>query len=288
MSDLKARIRDLEKEIEIKDQELDRSQKELLRVNSIIESMIQDLNREVKWVHLIQKALNPTEIPNISGVDFSTKFVPGTKSGGDYFDIFEHEDKMKFGIIAASSSGYSMSALFLSILIKLSAQMEARRGLEPDEVVMMMTRELAANIENEDFSSLFYGVLDRRTFEWKYCSVGQIRAFLQPFSPDRAAKLERLEALGPAISKHSRGEKFPTKTLQLNARDRLILCSEGVGDPDFIGQAILKAPRSGVHELRNEILFQAEQMAKKNEPVRDQTVIVSEIKDRVIKLAQRR
>jgi sigma-B regulation protein RsbU (phosphoserine phosphatase) len=54
-----------------------------------------------------------------------------------------------------------------------------------------------------------------------------------------------------------------------------------------VAQAIIRAPRSGVHEVRNEILFQAEQHSGKSEPVRDQTVIVTEIKDRVIKLAKK-
>jgi sigma-B regulation protein RsbU (phosphoserine phosphatase) len=78
-----------------------------------------------------------------------------------------------------------------------------------------------------------------------------------------------------------------THTMSLGARDRLILCTEGVGESDLLLKSILRAPRSGVHELRNEILFQAEQHSGKSEPVRDQTVIVTEVKDRVIKLAKK-
>lgn len=283
MDDLKTRIRELEKEIEIKDQELDRAHKELLRVNSAIERMIADFNQEIRLAGLIQKALSPTEIPHISGIDFSTKFNPGTRSGGDYFDIFEHEDKLKFGIILASSSGYAMSALFLSVLIKLSAQIEARRGLEPDQVIMMMAKELVPHIQNEDTASLFYGVVDRRSFELRYSSVGSILGILQTQGSD---KLQRLEpSSGPLIRDYK--QKPLTDQIHLGPRDRLVLCTEGVGDWDSISQSVSRAPRQGVHELRNEILFQAESRTGKSEPVRDQTVIVTEVKDRVIKLAKK-
>jgi sigma-B regulation protein RsbU (phosphoserine phosphatase) len=77
----------------------------------------------------------------------------------------------------------------------------------------------------------------------------------------------------------------------------LILGSEGFkntensravkwGDRGF-SQAILRAPKVGVHDLRNEIIYSNEQYSGKNDPVRDQTLIVAEVKDRVIKLASR-
>ncbi len=283
IEEYKIRIRDLEKEIEIKDEELDRAHKELMRANSVVEKMILDMNQELKMVAKIQRVLSPTEIPHISGVEFSSKFNPGLRSGGDYFDIFELEDKLKFGIILASSSGYAMSALFLSVLIKLTAQIEARRGMDPDQVIAMMAKELVPNIINDDQASLFYAVVDRRSFQLKYSSVGSIRGFLQIHGQD---KLSRLEASSGPLRKDF-SENPLTQTLSLGARDRLILCTEGVGETESIAKAILQAPKTGVHELRNEILFQNEQTTGQTEPHRDQTVVVTEVKDRVIKLTKK-
>lgn len=283
LEDYKVRIRDLEKEIEIKDEELDRAHKELMRANSVVEKMILDMNQELKMVAKIQRVLSPTEIPHISGVEFSSKFNPGMRSGGDYFDIFELEDKLKFGVILASSSGYAMSALFLSVLIKLTAQIEARRGMDPDQVVAMMAKELVPSIINDDQASLFYAVVDRRSFQLKYSSVGSIRGFLQISGQE---KLSRLEAsTGPFRKDYN--EQPLNQTVSLGARDRLILCTEGVGESDQIAKAILQAPKTGVHELRNEILFQFEQATGMSEPHRDQTVVVTEVKDRVIKLTKK-
>lgn len=290
---LKAKIEELQYELAHKELELKKYRLELQKTNSTLEKIISDLGQELKLANLIQKLLSPTEIPNIPGIEFSTKFIPGHKSGGDYFDIFEHDDRLKFGIILSSSSGYTMSALFLSVLMKLSAQIEARKGLDPDKVIALMAQEIVPHIQKQDTASVFYGVVDRRNYELKYCCVGTIAALLQVHGKEQPSWLE--PTAGPL------GKDFDanplTHTIPLGPRDRLILCTEGVLNAttpdqeifgrDRLAKTILRAPRSGVHEIRNEILYQVEKFTQTAEPVRDQTVVVTEIKDKVIKLAKK-
>ncbi|PIS10535.1 MAG: sigmaB regulation protein RsbU, partial [Bdellovibrio sp. CG10_big_fil_rev_8_21_14_0_10_47_8] len=261
--ELHLRIQELEAELLIKNQELLRYQQELKKTNSSLEELIVDISQELKLAGLVQKILSPTEIPNIPGIEFSTKFVPGTQSGGDYFDIFEHDDRLKFGIILASSSGYTMSALFLSVLMKLSAQIEARKGLEPDKVIRLMANEIVPHIQKQDTASLFYAVIDRRNYELKYSSVGSILGVLQATGQENPSWLQ--PCTGPLRKNYD--ENPLTDTISLNSRDRVILCTEGVWNSisdgesfgkDRVMQSILRAPRSGVHEVRNEILYQVE------------------------------
>lgn len=280
--DLKARIRELESELQSKDDELSYTRQELAKFNVITEKLIADFNQELKLLNQLQKALSPTEIPLIPGVEFSSKFNPGTRAGGDYFDIFEHEDKMKFGILVSSASGYAMSALFLTVLIKVAAQIEAKKGLAVDAVLQLLAREIVPNISKEDEISLFYAVVDRRTFEMSYSSVGGIHAALQAYGSEQ---VQKLEPSTPAMSRNY-NQKPLRETISLSARDRLVVATAGVGSFEEMAQATIRAPRSGVHELRNEILFQAEKRTEKMIPERDQTVIVTEVKDRVIKLAK--
>ncbi len=290
--ELQEKIEELQQELKQRDQELKRYRQELRKANDGMEKMIAELGQELKLAGLIQKLLTPTEIPNIPGIEFSTKFIPGMKSGGDYFDIFEHDDRLKFGIILSSSSGYTMSALFLSVLMKLSAQIEARRGLEPDQVVALMAAEIVPNIQKQESASLFYGVVDRRNYELKYACVGHIAGLLQVHGKEQASWLE--PSTGPLRKDYE--EKPLTHAIPLGPRDRLILCTEGVwnaahAENHFGKERLLKtvhrAPRAGVHDLRNEILYQVEQFTGQTEPSRDQTVLVTEVKDRVIKLAKK-
>jgi len=289
---LKERIQELEMELVAKDRELSKYRQELGKANASLENLIGQITQEIRMAGLIQKMLSPTQLPNISGFECSTKYQPGDRFGGDYFDIFEHEDKLKFGIVVASSSGYTMSALFLSVLIKISSQIEARRGLEPHKMLELLTKELVPNIQNSDKASVFYGVIDRRTYELSYSSVGKVEACLQVYGQEG---LQNLEACGPAFAKDFNTQPQSLK-LQLNPRDRLVIATEGVvmaedskgqmWGSEGLREAIRMAPRQGVHELRNEILHQNEKFTGKTSPLRDQTLIVMEVKDRVIKLAK--
>ncbi|MEM7646417.1 MAG: hypothetical protein AAF203_05870, partial [Pseudomonadota bacterium] len=115
--ELELRIRELEAELKKKDQDLGIYRQELGQANAALEQLIVKVNDQLQQSHRIQKFLVPTEFPNIQGFEFSTKFSSSAVAGGDYFDIFEHFDKMRFGLFLSSASGYGMSALFLSVLM---------------------------------------------------------------------------------------------------------------------------------------------------------------------------
>lgn len=292
LESLQNRIRELEQELGDREKDLGVFRDELARANSQLEKFIKQIGSELKMASLIQKALVPTEFPNIPGFEFSTKFIPSPISGGDYFDIFEHEDKFRFGVVLASSSGYSMSALFLSVLLKMTGQLEARKGTPPDRILDLMARELVPNISSGDAANVFYAVFDRRNFEMTYSGVGQMIGLVYNHA---ASKLQRLEWESKPFS-HDFKAELKSANLGLGARDRIILCSEGVvramnpkgeifGD-DRLYKTILAAPRLGVHDMRNEILFQLERFTQNRDLPQDVTVVVCEVKDRVIKLAK--
>lgn len=289
---LKARVSELETELVDRERDLGVFRDELGKANSQLERFIKQISQELRMASLIQKALVPTEFPNIPGFEFSTKFVPSPISGGDYFDIFEHEDKFRFGIVLASSTGYSMSSLFLSVLLKMTGQLEARKGAAPDQILGMMAKDLVPAIQSTDQANVFYGVIDRRGFELTYSGAGRAVAIL---AVNATGKLQRLEWETPAFQEGFSAE-LKSQTVSLNPRDRVILCSDGVvrvqnpkGEAfgeERLYKAILAAPRLGVHDLRNEILYQVEKFAAGKDLPQDATVVVTEVKDRVIKLAK--
>lgn len=292
VSRLKTRIAELERELSAKSAELQVYKSQLGAANKQLEKVIAQLGQELKMATQLQRYLSPTEIAPISGFEFSTKFNSGSKAGGDYFDIFELQDRMKFAILVSTASGYSLSALFLSVLIKVSATAEAKKGLEPHQTVQHLIKELQPQMGEADKISLFYGIVDKRSYEISFCHVGNHQAYMQIAGQEA---LENLEASSGPISKSSKNQVESMK-MSLNPKDRLIICTEGViqaAGPqnqvwggEGLRDAIRAAPRSGVHELRNEILFRLEKFTGRAESEKDQTVIVTEVKDRVIKLAK--
>lgn len=290
-NDKQQQIDDLKAEIAKKDQDLRIYKSELSQANTQLERLIVEVNDQLQQALKIQKFLIPTEFPNIPGFDFSTKFSSSSVSGGDYFDIFEHFDKMRFGMFLSSASGYGMSALFLSVLMKLGYEIEDKKSKDPRAVMIDIFNEMISQSRPEDQSALFYGVFDRRKFQLTYCNVGQPLVVLYRASDK---KLELLAGSEEAFKTSHTLESYglENRVVDLNPNDKLILCSSGflalknsggTWGIDEILSVIKQGVGKGVHELRNEIFYQASKFSK--EQPKDLTVIVAEVKERIMKLA---
>ncbi len=286
-------IADLESELAERERDISHYRSELTKANAKLETLIAQISRELRSAHLIQKTLVPTEFPNIPGFEFSTKFLPSMVTGGDYFDIFEHDDRFRFGVVVASSSGHAMSALFLSVLLKLSSQMEAKRGGEPHIALSKFAQEMVPNIEGEAQAHVVYAVMDRRQYDMSICRVGGVVALHQDST---TGKVRLIESTTPPFAKgfHT---KLTSQTIAMNPKDRMVFCTQGLLEvTNLDGEAfglerlvktVLQGPKQGVHELRNHIVYTAQKYGAGQELARDLTVVVLEVKDRVIKLAKK-
>jgi sigma-B regulation protein RsbU (phosphoserine phosphatase) len=296
--ELLERIAELENEVKERQADLKRFRDELGKANQRLESVIAQLNQELRLAHVIQKTLVPTEFPHISGFEFSTKFFPSQIAGGDYFDIFEHQDRFRFGVIVSSSSGHAMSALLLGVLLKMTGQIEARRGSDPHQVLRDMQERLSEHMDGKDQADMFYALVDRRNYEMKFVRLGQMVALHQNAATGEVQELD--SGLGPFTREFSPPKA--SKVLALNPRDRVVLCTRGVIEArnahgesygvERVTRSFLTGPKRGVHELRNHVLYDVQKFAPgagpadRYEPARDQTLVVLEVKDKVIKLAK--
>ncbi len=288
--DLQKKIQELEAELQKRDQDLRIYKKELSEANVELERLIVQVNDQLQQALQVQKFLVPTEFPNIQGFEFSTKFSSSPMSGGDYFDIFEHYDKMRFGLFLSSASGYGMSALFLSVLMKLNYQIEDSKNNEPKAVLGEIFQEMGEQSRPEDEAAIFYGVFDRRKFQMSYCNVGQPLAI---HYQEASGRIELLKGMSEPLNPSAKLGSLQQGLVDLNPKDKLIFCSTGFlalqnSDGDYWGMeeilsVIKRNVKKSVHELRNEIFYQALKFS--SDQPRDLTVIVTEVKDRIMKLA---
>ena len=170
--------------------------------------------------------------------------------------------------------------------------MEARRGAEPHNVLNQMAQELIPNIEGEASADLFYGLIDRRSYELSYCRVGEIAALHQSYGSGDLKVLD--SSSGPFLPQYQ--TVLESKSVSLNPRDKIIFCTRGVVearslDDEAFGierltRAVQEGTKKGVHDLRNQILYEVQKFCGGREVGRDLTVVVVEVKDRVIKLAK--
>jgi sigma-B regulation protein RsbU (phosphoserine phosphatase) len=289
---LKSKIAALEQELKDREADLRLFREELKGANTRLAHMSAQAASQLQALHHIQSLLVPTQLPNIPGFEFSSKFVASGLGGGDYFDIFEHEDRFRFGLLLSSSSGYGVSALLLSVFLKMAGRLEARRHMQASDFLQALLTEVRDKLQEQDRVSVFYGIVDRRHYEFNFSNSGGVTAL---YYNAQQKKLKSLIGDSPPLSRHERRE-FVTESRSLHPRDRIILCSQGVAESESesgeafgrerIFSAILNSCHLPVHEQRNEIFFQLQQFLGSKSPLRDLSVVVTEVKDRVIKLAQ--
>ena len=276
------RLQKLEKELKAREQDLDRYKSELLEANRRIERLIEHFERDLQIAHSIQKSLVPTVFPHISGFEFSTKFLPRYILGGDYFDIFELKDKLLFGVLMSSCSGHGLTAMLLSVLLKLTSQLEAKQEGDPQVILQRILKEMKNSEEGEmtskDAIDLFYGRVDRRHLQFQYARAGVTYAFHISGAKGQVQKLE-----------NDKG------SVSLEPKDRLVICSRGLievknGKSESFGterliRSLISGPDHGVHELRNHIIVDVKNHLGSKELERDVSLIVLEVQDKVLKLA---
>jgi sigma-B regulation protein RsbU (phosphoserine phosphatase) len=219
----KKNIAKLEAELAQKNSEIIIYRQELMKISQKLDSLMSQVSDDTKVLGQAQKLLVPTEVPTIPGFEISRKFVYGSKIGGDYFDIFEHEDKMRFGVLVACSSGYAMSALFMSLILKVSHVLEAKKGNLPDKIMQQIADEMKKLAKPEDLTSVFYAVIDRRDFSLQFCSAGKISGmYLAPQKP-----IQVLKSAHSAFGQHF-SDKLSLAKLDLDAKARLCVMTEGL------------------------------------------------------------
>ena len=295
-SSLILKVKSLEKELKQKEEALKKQEQALKNSNQRVEQILKDLQASKILIGNIHKSLLPTHLPKIPQFKFSYKLT-ATKTGvsGDFFDVIQLNDPLQFGILLSSCSSYTLTSLFLSLFLKSAS------ALKEHSTAAGYIQEIFNNLLNKNKNSidLFYGIVNGRNFTLDYCLTGDVFAGLRRFipqekSPSLPGDFQILKSPKPSLKiKNKKKCSFKSKVIELKPRDYLILCSPGLlhrknsGGAEFGAKNIMKAALSqkGALAIRQNILFQANRFAEFSAQ-RDQTLLIMEVKDRILKLTK--
>ena len=109
----------------------------------------------------IQTHLLPSQIPEVSGLDIAAWYKPSKEVGGDFYDFIDlPESNVGIAIGDASGKGVPAALLMASVCTALRVQAEHRYDMR--DVVGRVNRLVHRYTLDEQFATLFYGVLDTR------------------------------------------------------------------------------------------------------------------------------
>jgi PAS domain S-box-containing protein len=137
--------------------------------------------REHATAAILQRALLPATLPELSGYELVVRYVPSDSrdhAGGDWYDAFELPDG-RFGIVIGDVGGRGMEAAATMGQLRNALRAYALKGAAgPGEVIDDLHMLVAASAGAITFATVVYVVLDPRSGEGELASAGHLPALI--------------------------------------------------------------------------------------------------------------
>ncbi|MBS1961057.1 MAG: SpoIIE family protein phosphatase [Bdellovibrionales bacterium] len=249
--------------------------------------LLSALDEDVKLAERLQKARLPNRYPAVRGLQIRSRFLAGLK-GGDHFDLAESKDNSRISILMSDSSSYGLSSAFLSTLMRMTMKLSRDEARPAAETVKLIADELLLGLKEKDRLAIFYGILNRKDFRFRYLHLGQT-AF---FHARKGKGFEIHAAHGDPLSlANADPTKFGEKEVVLEPEDRIVLLSDGFIEAcgGLVEAKTLLDPLRDKDsaDLTNELVFRVKKKMVDPEdlPPQDCTSLVFDVDAKLLRLA---
>ncbi|MBL4690948.1 MAG: SpoIIE family protein phosphatase [Rhodospirillales bacterium] len=135
------------------------------------ETELSAIRREIEIASEIQRRILPRRFPAIDGVDVFARTLPAKDMGGDFYDLFVLPDG-QVGLVIADVSGKGIPAAFFMAVARTLIRATAFHEPGPGPCLEQVNRLLCRHDVPGMFVSVFYGVLDKKTWRMAYANGG--------------------------------------------------------------------------------------------------------------------
>lgn len=199
------------------------------------------LERELEIAAEVQRSILPAEFPSLAGFEFAAYARPAREVGGDYYDLFPLDDD-HFGLVMADVSGKSIHAALYMAVTRALFLAEATRYQSPRDAAFRIHDLLMTSSDSDLFVTVFYGIVNRRTYEMRYVRGGHD---LPIHFQSQNGQLSLLQAKGRFLGSLE-GLVLEEARLHFAPGDALVCYSDGLTDAvapdgDYYGLERLKA-----------------------------------------------
>jgi sigma-B regulation protein RsbU (phosphoserine phosphatase) len=172
----------------------------------------------------IQLHLLPESPPRIEGYDIAGKSTPAQSVGGDYFD-FIPIDEVRNAVCLGDVSGKGLPAALLMASVQATLRAQTMVDIPVDELINHANKLLCRCTNDENFVTLWYGVLDKVAHEIDFCNAGHEPPFLMSAN----GAVRRLGSTGLALGVID-NFTYRKNSISMEPGDVLVVYSDGVTD----------------------------------------------------------
>lgn len=252
----------------------------------------QRVQRQVQLAADVQRRMLPRRVPSVARLDVAARYVPSFELGGDFYDFFELSGS--FGVAIGDVVGKGLAAALLMASVRASLRAHVQDIYHIDDVLSRVNAALARDTLDNEFATLWYGVLDTEKLRLTYCAGGHEPPMVFRAVQGRAPTLADIDELsigGMAVGIDPT-QRYQRGTYDLHPRDVLVAYTDGVTDTlNFSGkkfgkqrlrQGVLKLlaeePDANAARIADHIYWELRQFAGILERPDDQTVVVLRVK----------
>ncbi|MDX2132153.1 MAG: GAF domain-containing SpoIIE family protein phosphatase [Planctomycetota bacterium] len=252
----------------------------------------QRVQRQLQLAGDVQRRMLPRGVPNSPQLEFAAKYIPSFELGGDFYDFIELSGHV--GIAIGDVVGKGIAAALLMASVRSSLRAHAREVYDLDEVVARVNQALCRDMRDDEFASLWYGVIDPSNRRLTYCSAGHEPPMIvrvPTHRPPSSADVDELSVGGMVVGVDP-SQRYQRAVFDLSPGDVLVGYTDGVCDAvNFAGerfgkarlrQAMLTALRGGrevtAPSVLEHILWEVRQFAGLAQVPDDKTLIVVRVR----------
>lgn len=251
------------------------------------DDLLKGLDEDVQLAERLQKAKLPNRYPAVRGLQIRSRYLAGLK-GSDHFDLAESKDNSKISILMSDSSSYGLSSAFLSTLMRMTMKLSRDEARSSLDTVKLIADELMLGLKEKDRLAIFYGILNRKDFRFRYLHLGG-SAFLHA----RKGKGFEIHAShGDPLSLANQDiSSYSEKEILLEPEDRIVLLSDGFIEACgglMEAKALLDPYRTkDSADITNELVFRVKKKMADPEdmPPQDCTALVFDVDAKLLRLA---
>lgn len=253
----------------------------------------QRVQRQLQLAADVQRRMLPRGVPSVPRLDVAAKYIPSFELGGDFYDFIELSGHV--GIAIGDVVGKGIAAALLMALVRSSLRAHAQEVYDLDEVVARVNQAMYRDTRDNEFASLWYGVIDPAKLRLTYCSAGHEPPLIVRVTRHRAPTTADMDELsvGGMVVGIDPSQRYQRAVFDLKPRDVIVCYTDGLIDAtNFAGarfgkkrvrEAILAALTDDLEatapKVQERILWEVRQFAGLTPRPDDMTLVVLRVRE---------
>ncbi len=198
-----------------------RTERELRVLAEQLERQAMLLERDEQVARELQRSLQPVVEKGMEGVKFAIQTKPGTRVGGDFYDIINLSDNF-VAFLIADVSGYGLPAAVIMATGRLAFRTYAANELNPRTIMNDVNKAMLRSTLAGHYLTAFLAVLDTELLTLQYVNASHCSPFVM-----RNGEVTPLDTEGLFVGMFE-DPQYEQKSMQMEKHDRLFFYTDGL------------------------------------------------------------